>query len=73
MDIDLAHLPTDTQALQTLVRSLVGEVKAKGLKITQLEARIAKLKRLQFGQSSEKLTREIEQLELDELHEDEAA
>lgn len=75
MDIDLAHLPTDTQALQTLVRSLVGEVKAKGLKIAQLEARIAKLKRLQFGQSSEKLTREIEQLELelDELHEDEAA
>jgi transposase len=73
MDIDLNHLPNDTQALQTLVRSLVGEVKAKGLKIAQLEARIAKLKRLQFGQSSEKLTREIEQLELelDELHEDE--
>jgi hypothetical protein len=75
MDIDLNHLPTETQALQTLVRSLAGEVKAKGLKIAQLEARIAKLKRLQFGQSSEKLTREIEQLELelDELHEDEAA
>lgn len=75
MDIDLAHLPADTEALQALVRSLVGEVKAKGLKIAQLEARIAKLKRLQFGQSSEKLAREIEQLELelDELHEDEGA
>ncbi len=73
MDIDLDHLPNDTPALQTLVRSLVGEVKAKGLKIAQLELRIAKLKRLQFGQSSEKLIREIEQLELelDELHEDE--
>jgi transposase len=75
MDINLASLPDDTQALKALVHALVGEVKAKSLKIAQLEARIAKLKRLQFGQSSEKLTREIEQLELelDELHEDEAA
>lgn len=80
MDINLATLPDDTQALKALVRSLAEEVKGlsadvkvKGLKIAQLEARIAKLKRLQFGQSSEKLTREIEQLELelDELHEDE--
>ena len=75
MDIDLAHLPTDTATLQALVLSLASEVKAKGLKIAQLEVRIAKLKRLQFGQSSEKLAHEIEQLELelDELHEDEAA
>jgi len=75
MDIDLAHLPTDTATLQALVLSLASEVKVKGLKIAQLEARIAKLKRLQFGQSSEKLAHEIEQLELelDELHEDEAA
>jgi len=75
MDIDLAHLPTDTATLQALVLSLASEVKAKGVKIAQLEARIAKLKRLQFGQSSEKLAHEIEQLELelDELHEDEAA
>lgn len=73
MDINLATLPDDTQALKALVHALVGEVKAKSLKIAQLEARIAKLKRLQFGQSSEKLAREIEQLELelDELHEDE--
>ena len=75
MDIDLAHLPADTQALQALVRLLAGEVKAKSLKIAQLEARIAKLKRQQFGQSSEKLAREIEQLELelDEINEDEGA
>ena len=80
MDIDFATLPDDTQALKALVYALAGEVKgltadvkAKGLKIAQLELRIAKLKRLQFGQSSEKLAREIEQLELelDELHEDE--
>ena len=73
MDIDLANLPKDTEALQALVRQLSGAVKSQGLKIAQLEARIAKLKRMQFGQSSEKIAREIEQLELelDELHEDE--
>jgi len=80
MEIDLANLPDDTQALQELVRVLTDEnaglkadAKANALKIIQLEARIARLKRMQFGQSSEKIAREVEQLELelDELHEDE--
>jgi transposase len=80
MEIDVANLPEDTDALKALVLTLAGEnaglradVKANALKIAQLEARIAKLRRLQFGQSSEKIAREIEQLELelDELHEDE--
>jgi transposase len=73
MEIDLAHLPDDPQTLQALVRQLSEAIKSQGLKIAQLEARIAKLKRMQFGQSSEKLAREIEQLELelDELHENE--
>ena len=73
MDIDLANLPKDTEALQALVRQLSGAVKSQGLKIAQLEARIAKLRRMQFGQSSERIAREIEQLELelDELHEEE--
>lgn len=78
MDIDLANLPDDSQALQALVRAMADEIRelteearSKGLKIAQLEVRIAKLKRMQFGQSSEKFAREIEQLELelDELHE----
>ena len=74
MDIDPANLPEDAAALQALVRQLLGTVKNQGLKIAQLEARIAKLKRMQFGQSSEKIVREIEQLELelDALHEEEA-
>lgn len=74
MEIDPANLPKDTDALQALVRQLLGTVKTQGLKIAQLEARIAKLKRLQFGQSSEKIAAEIEQLELelDALHEEEA-
>jgi transposase len=73
MEIDLANLPADAEALKALVRTLADAVKSQGLKIAQLEARIAKLKRQQFGQTSEKLAREIEQLELelDELHEDE--
>lgn len=73
MQIDLANLPTDTEALQALVRSLAGDVKSKGLLIEQLKAQIARLKRMQFGKSSEKIDHEIEQLELqlDELQEDE--
>jgi transposase len=73
MDIELANLPSDTAALHALVRTLAGAVKTQGLKIAQLEACIAKLRRMQFGQSSEKIAAEIEQLELelDELHEDE--
>lgn len=80
MEIDFANLPEDTDALKALVLTLAGEnaglradVKANALKIAQLEARIAKLKRMQFGQSSERIAREIEQLELelDEIHEEE--
>lgn len=52
MDIDPANLPKDTDTLQALVRQLLGTVKTQGLKIAQLEARITKLKRMQFGQSS---------------------
>lgn len=75
MDIDLANLPSDTAALQALVRVLAGDVKSKGLLIEQLKAQIAKLKRMQFGKSSEKIDNQIAQLELqlDCLHEDEAA
>ena len=74
MEIDPNHLPTDTNALQALVRQLLGALQAQSLKIAELEARIAKLKRSQFGQSSEKVALEIEQLEqeLDALHEEEA-
>ena len=74
MEIDPNHLPTDTNTLQALVRQLLGALQAQSLKIAELEARIAKLKRLQFGQSSEKVALEIEQLELelDALHEEEA-
>ena len=74
MEINLSYLPEDAQAPMALVYQLVGTVKTQGLKIAQLKARLAMLKRMQFGQSSEKLSREIEQLELElaALHEDQA-
>jgi transposase len=72
MKVDLAALPTDVDALHGLVQALVGELRARELRVEQLEARIAKLQRLQFGRSSEKRTQEIEQLQLalDELQEE---
>lgn len=74
MEIDPNHLPTDTSTLHALVRQLLGTLQSQSLKIAELEAHIAKLKRSQFGQSSEKIALEIEQLEqeLDALHEEEA-
>jgi hypothetical protein len=62
----------ETAIFQALVRRFTEAVNAQELKIAQLEARIAKLKRMQFGRSSEKIARDIEQLELelDELLED---
>src|SRR3982751_5654942 len=50
-------LPNDIETLKDLV--LAGQAEVEYLKLI-----IAKLKRLQFGRRSEKLDREIEQLEL---------
>lgn len=64
MTIDLACLPEDVEALKALVRQQAAELASKSLKIEQLQAQLHKLRRMQFGRSSEKLDREIEQLEL---------
>ena len=59
------HCPTDTEALRQLVRRLAERsVKRKSLRIAKLRLQLSRLRRLQFGRSSEKLAREIEQLEL---------
>ncbi|HEY0283134.1 MAG TPA: IS66 family transposase zinc-finger binding domain-containing protein, partial [Rhizomicrobium sp.] len=73
--MNLAALPTDVEALQNLVREQAALLQSKDLEIERLTARIVKLRRLQFGRSSEKIDREIEQLELllDDLHENEGA
>jgi len=88
MKIDSSALPNDVEALKSLVReqaalietrdvelkSKSAELQAHVLKIEQLKAQLARLRRMQFGRSSEKLAREIEQLELllEDLGESEA-
>jgi len=57
MSTERDELPDDVEALKQLVRSSRAEIE-------HLKLVIAKLKRLQFGRRSEKLDREIEQLEL---------
>ena len=57
-------LPDDTSALKALVLQLQTQLHAHSLVIQALRIQIARLKKQQFGASSEKIEREIEQLEL---------
>ena len=59
-----ASLPEDTAALKALVLRLQGELRARDLLIESLRIRIVRLRRQRHGASSEKIEREIEQLEL---------
>jgi hypothetical protein len=68
---EAAALPDDAVSLRALVRALFAErnlafeaLKLKTLELEKMKAQLAKLRRLQFGRSSEKLSREIAQLEL---------
>ncbi|WP_028534590.1 IS66 family transposase [Paludibacterium yongneupense] len=74
-------LPDDIDALKALVRSMSAQVQqlqeavsSRSHEIERLSLLIAKLRRMLFGRSSEKLVRQIEQLqlELEELQADEA-
>lgn len=78
MRFDLANLPTDTATLHQIIvaQAAEGEARAaelaaaqaglmaKGLEVEKLKLQIARLRRMQFGRSSEKIARTIEQLEL---------
>ena len=57
-------LPDDVEALKQLVLAERAKLYAATIEIDQLKLLIAKLRRLQFGRSSEQLSREIDQLEL---------
>ena len=81
MKTDSVALPNDVDALKALVCAQAAlleakdaELRTKDLRIEQILAQLTRLKRMQFGRSSEKLDREIEQLELllDDLHESSA-
>jgi transposase len=60
----MIDLPDDAAALKVLVRELQASLHAHDLLVRSLRAQIARLKKQKFGASSEKIAREIEQLEL---------
>jgi len=57
-------LPDDIEQLKALVLAQQSLLAERAVEIEQLKLLIAKLRRLQFGRSSEKLSQQIEQLEL---------
>ncbi len=57
-------LPDDIESLKSLVIAQRAELQTRALLIEHLKLQIARLRRAQFGRSSEQLTAEIEQLEL---------
>ena len=73
-----AHLPDDIAALKQLVLTQAAAIERTGaelaaakaglvtktLEIEKLKVQIARLKRMTFGTSSERVSRELEQLEL---------
>jgi len=64
MPCPAADLPEDPAELRRFAAALAAEVHAKTLLIEQLRMQLAILRRARFGRSSEKIDREIEQLEL---------
>jgi transposase len=71
MSLATAELPSDLPALRAFARACQDELKAaelavqyKALEIEKLKFQIAKLRRMQFGRSSERVDRQIAQLEL---------
>ncbi|MGI9485698.1 MAG: IS66 family transposase zinc-finger binding domain-containing protein [Geminicoccaceae bacterium] len=76
------QLPNDVAALQAIIAKQAAELeeaknqlKARDVVIEQLQLNLDKLKRSQFGRSSEKVQRQIDQLELtlEDLQTDRAA
>src|SRR4051794_41482862 len=71
MSLATAELPTDPAALRAFALACQDELKAaelavqyKTLEIEKLKFQIAKLRRMQFGRSSERINHQIAQLEL---------
>lgn len=58
-----ASLPDDPAALKEMILQLQASLRAHDLLVQSLRMRIARLRRRAFGKGSEKIAREIEQLE----------
>jgi transposase len=71
---DLANLPDDIDALKRIIQDMAQSAVAAKIEIEKLRCELARLKRAQFGRSSEKLGSAIAQLELaiETLEEDQA-
>lgn len=64
MPIDPASLPDDLDVLKRIITDLARDAVAAKTEIDKLRFELARLKRAQFGRSSEKIDRTVEQLEL---------
>jgi transposase len=71
MAVDVQNLPNDLAVLKAMITALQAEnvkisasLRVHDQLVQALRLRIAKLQKLAFGKSSEKIEREIEQLEL---------
>ncbi|MDN3563867.1 hypothetical protein ACFQY5_36840 [Paeniroseomonas aquatica] len=64
MVIDLAALPDDADALRAIVLAQAAALADQRALIERLRLQLARLRRLQFGRSSERLAAEADQLEL---------
>lgn len=64
MSIDRAVLPDDIDALKRIIGDLTRDAVAARAEIEKLRFQLARFKRVQFGRSSERIDRTIEQLEL---------
>jgi len=75
MSRSAADLPEDPTELRRFAAALTAEVHAKTLLIEKLRMQLSILRRARFGRLSEKLDREIEQLEflLGDIEESDAA
>ncbi|HYZ61945.1 MAG TPA: IS66 family transposase [Acetobacteraceae bacterium] len=64
MELTPASLPDDVAALRTIVLAQHAELTGQRELIARLRLQLARLRRMQFGRSSERLDREADQLEL---------
>jgi transposase len=64
MGFALGDLPDDVESLRAIIAEQAAKLQVRDSLIEKLKAQLAVLKRARFGQSSEKIERSIEQLEL---------
>ena len=64
MTIAPESLPDDIAALKRIIADMARDATAAQAEIAKLKFQLARYRRAEFGRSSEKLGREIEQLEL---------